>query len=288
MKAMKKILPILIITVMIFFAAIDNQEQKIESGILKVHFIDVGQADSILIQNNEQAMLIDAGNNSDSDAVVSYIKAQNIKRLDYVVGTHPHEDHIGGLDSVIKSFDIGIVYMPKVMNTTKTFLDVLSAVKEKGLKVTAPKPNVSFELGGDAICTIIAPNGSSYGSLNDYSIVIKVTHEENSFLFTGDAEEISEKEMIEKGFSLVANVLKIAHHGSNSSTIQEFLDQVNPKYAIISVGEGNKYGHPDKIVMDRLKDRGTIVYRTDKNGTIVATSDGKIITFTTNRGSYSK
>lgn len=288
MKAMKKILPILIITVMIFFAAIDNQEQKIESGILKVHFIDVGQADSILIQNNEQAMLIDAGNNSDSDAVVSYIKAQNIKRLDYVVGTHPHEDHIGGLDSVIKSFDIGIVYMPKVMNTTKTFLDVLSAVKEKGLKVTAPKPNVSFELGGDAICTIIAPNGSSYGSLNDYSIVIKLTHGENSFLFTGDAEEISEKEAIEKGFSLVANVLKIAHHGSNSSTIQEFLDQVNPKYAIISVGEGNKYGHPDKKVMDRLKDRGTIVYRTDKNGTIVATSDGKIITFTTNRGSYSK
>lgn len=282
---MKKILPFILITIMIIFAAISNPET--EPGILKVHFIDVGQADSILIQSNEQAMLIDAGNNADSDIVVNYIKAQNIKRLDYVVGTHPHEDHIGGLDSVIESFDIGRIYMPKVMNTTKTFEDVLNAVKEKSLKVTTPKPDTSFELG-DSLCTILGPNSSSYEGLNNYSIVIKLTHGENSFLFTGDAEEVSEKEMIGEGFNLEANILKIAHHGSSSSTTQSFLDKVNPEYAIISVGEDNKYRHPDKVVLDRLKGKKVIVYRTDENGTIVATSDSKKVTFNTNKGSYSK
>lgn len=248
------------------------------SGTVKIHYIDVGQADSILIQSDEKAMLIDAGNNGDSEAVVEYIKAQGIKTLTYVIGTHPHEDHIGGLDAVIESFDIDQVYMPKAKSTTKTFEDVLKAISNKGLKVTTPIPRTNLELGS-AKLTILAPNSSSYEETNNHSIVIKLSHRNNSFLFTGDAEDVSEKEMIGKGFDLSADVLKVGHHGSSSSTTKDFLDRVNPKYAVISVGKDNDYGHPHKETIDRLNEKGIIVYRTDEKGTVVATSDGDSIIF---------
>lgn len=260
-----------------------NEESKqnnnyAELGKLKVHFIDVGQADSILIQSDEQAMLIDAGNNADSKDVVAYIKSRNINKLDYIVGTHPHEDHIGGLDAVIESFDIGVIYMPKAMSTTKTFEDVLNAISKKGMKVTTPVPGTTVELG-KASFTILAPNSDSYEETNNYSIVIKLEHGNNSFLFTGDAEDISEKEMIDKNYDLSADVLKVGHHGSSSSTTQEFLMKVNPKYAVICVGKDNKYGHPHKETMDSLNKKGIKIYRTDESGTITAISDGESITF---------
>lgn len=253
---------------------------------LKVHFIDVGQADSILIQQEDFNMLVDAGNNNDSQLVLDYLKENGVKKLDYVVGTHPHEDHIGGLDKVIEEFDIEKVYMPKVTTNTKTFEDVLNAVKKKGLKITSPTPGSEFKLG-DAVCTIFGPNGKEYEDLNDYSIVIKVTYKDTSFLLTGDAEGICEKEMLSKGFDISADVLKLGHHGSGSSTTKAFLDKVNPKYAIVSAEKGNDYGHPHKSTMDKLKSKEIAVYRTDESGTIVCTSDGKSLKFNVKPGSYS-
>lgn len=268
----------------------DNQ-QKDTSNVsvnkkLKVHFIDVGQADSILIQTPDgKSMLIDAGNNADGQAVVSYLKGQGVSKIDILVGTHPHEDHIGGMDNVINSFEIGQIYMPKVSHTTKTYEDVLTAISRKGLKITSPTPGSTFSLG-EVRFTILAPNSSTYEDMNDYSIVLKMEYGNTSFLFTGDAEQVSENEIIAKGYNLKADVLKVGHHGSSSSTSQAFLDKVSPKYAVIMVGSDNNYGHPHKETMDKLEAKGIPVYRTDENGTIVATSDGNNITFNTQPGSY--
>ncbi|MBW9150366.1 MBL fold metallo-hydrolase [Clostridium sp. CM028] len=270
--------------------AVDNSTPAIANvvvdGELKVHYIDVGQADSILIQQGSSSMLVDAGNNEDSETVKNYMSNKGIKKLDFVVGTHPHEDHVGGLDYVINSFQVGKIYMPKRTATTKTFKDVVNAIKSKGLKITAPTPGESFKLG-EATCTILAPNGSEYKDVNNESIVIKVTFGSNSFLFTGDAENISENEMLSKGFNVSADLLKVGHHGSNSSTTEGFLNKVNPKYAVISVGKDNSYGHPHKSTMEKLQAKGIKVYRTDENGTIVATSNGKDITFNVKAASYS-
>ncbi|MCB2291014.1 MBL fold metallo-hydrolase [Clostridium sp. CS001] len=254
-------------------------------GELKVHYIDVGQADSILIQQGSISMLIDAGNNADSELVKKYISDQGITNLDFLIGTHPHEDHIGGLDYVINSFKVGKIYMPKATSTTKTFQDVVVAIKNKGMKIAVPTPGGTFKLG-EATCTILAPNGNGYEDVNNESIVIKVTFGSNSFLFTGDAEDISEKEMLSKGYDLKSDVLKIGHHGSASSTTQGFLDVVNPKYAVVSVGKDNSYGHPVQSTMDRLKNKNITLYRTDENGTIVATSNGKDISFNVKPASY--
>lgn len=255
------------------------------NGQLKVHYIDVGQADSILVQQGGQNMLIDAGNNADSNTVVNYLKRQGVSKVDVLIGTHPHEDHIGGMDAVIKSFDIGIVYMPKVTSTTQTFKDVVTAMNAKGLKATIPVPGNTFKLGGSA-CTILAPNGSGYGDLNNYSIVLKLVYGSNKFIFEGDAEGISENQILNKGFDISADVIKIGHHGSNSSSTQTYINHVKPKYAVISAGKGNSYGHPHQKTMTLLKDMGIPIYRTDEAGTIICTSDGKNISFNCNPGSY--
>lgn len=259
-----------------------------KSGVkaeLKVHFIDVGQADSILIQQGEQSMLVDAGNNDDGNLVKDYLQKQGIKNLEFLVGTHPHEDHIGGLDYVINAFKVGKLYMPKASSNTKTFTDVVNAAKNKGLSFTAPNPGESFKLG-EATVTILSPNGSGYEDLNNYSIVVKVAFGNTTFLLTGDAEDVSEKEIMAKGFDVSSTVLKVGHHGSNSSTTAEFLSKVNPKYAVISVGKDNTYGHPKQNILDRLRGKNIPVYRTDESGTIVATSNGTSVTFSAKSGTY--
>lgn len=256
----------------------NEKENIVVSGKLKVHFIDVGQADSILIEQDSKYMLIDAGNNADGKLVKNYLMEQGVKTLEYVIGTHPHEDHIGGLDYVINDFNINKIYLPKATSTTKTFQDVVVAIKNKGMKASIPKPGESFNLGS-AKCTILAPNSSEYSSLNNNSVVIKLEFGSNSFLFTGDAEDISEKEILAKGFNVKVDLLKVGHHGSRTSTTNEFLSKVNPKYAVISCAAENDYGHPHKETISKLKSKSIPMYRTDELGTIIATSDGKTITF---------
>jgi competence protein ComEC len=254
-------------------------------ALLTVHFVDVGQADCILVRTpGGHSMLVDAGNNADADTVTSYLAKQGVKRLDVLVGTHPHEDHIGGLDVVIQQYQIGQIYMPKVRTNTKTFRDVLLAIKTKGLKVKSPIPGFNIDLDPTVNVQILAPNSPRYKDLNNYSIVLKVTYNKTSFLLTGDAERESENEMLlSSAVSPKADVLKVGHHGSNSSTSAAFLKAVAPKYAVICVGKDNKYGHPSQTTINRLKRAGVKIYRTDLNGNIIAKSDGQKIVIKTTK-----
>lgn len=246
---------------------------------LIVDYIDVGQADSILVRNKEMAMLIDAGNNEDGKDVVNYLKTKGVTKLNYVIGTHPHEDHIGGLDDVINSdIEIENILMPKITTNTKTFEDVLDAIKNKGLDIKAPEKGYEFKIG-EANCKVMTDSILDKDNLNLSSIVIRLTFGNNSFLFMGD----SEKENEETIFWPKTDVLKVGHHGSNTSSSQEFLEQVLPKYAIIMAGEGNSYGLPKDEIIKRLENLGTTIYRTDKNGTIEITSDGNEIKIKTEK-----
>lgn len=251
------------------------------TGELIIHFLDVGQADSILLElPNNEIMLIDAGNNSDGRKVVSYLRDKGIDTIDYLIGTHPHADHIGGLDDVIDNFEIGRIYLPQVIHTSKTFEDVLLAVQRKGKKITPARAGVSILNESELKIYFLSPIRNDYDDLNHYSAVIKVDFLNKSFLFTGDAEIPNEEEMIEKyGSRLKSHVLKVGHHGSNTSTSEEFIEKVVPDYAVISVGKDNSYGHPSTLVIQRLQNHGVKIYRTDLQGTIIARSDGQQILF---------
>lgn len=249
---------------------------------VQVTFLDVGQADAILIRSDNSIMLIDAGSNSSAQNLVNTLKDMGISKIDVLVGTHPHEDHIGGMDMVIDEFDIGQIYMPDVTANTRTFEDVLEAIENKGLNITIPVPGSSFPLGS-AEWTILAPNSERYSDTNDYSIVIRLVHGDNSFLFTGDAHARSEEEMLNSSLTLQSDVLKVGHHGSRSSTSEEFLNAVSPEYAVILLGADNSYGHPHEETMEILNAGGIQIYRTDMNGDITFTSDASALTVETER-----
>ncbi|MFT8348849.1 ComEC/Rec2 family competence protein [Clostridium saccharoperbutylacetonicum] len=253
-------------------------ETKTIGNMVKIHYIDVGQGNSELIQVEDKNILIDAGT-SDRKAL-DYLKSLGIKKLDYVIATHPHEDHIGSMDDVIKAFDIGKFYSPKVTTTTKTFENMINALKEKNLKLTVPKVSNKLNIG-NATLTFLAPNNTQYENLNNYSIVCKLKYGNTSFIFMGDAEEISEGDILQKQLDVKADIIKVGHHGSRSSSTKAFLEKVNPKYAVISCEKGNDYGHPHKVTIDKLNAKNINVFRTDLEGTIIATSDGNEITFNT-------
>ena len=234
-----------------------------EDENLRVYCFDVGQGDSILIANEGKTMLIDASTNEMGSTVVDYLNNLGISKIDYLVGTHPHEDHIGGLDDVIKNFDIGTIYMPNVVATTKTYEDVIDEIADKNLKVTTPKIGDTFNVG-NASCEVMYV-GNNTDDYNECSIVIKMDFNDVSYLFTGDADENVEKS---REWPKI-DILKVGHHGSSTSSTTEFLEQIKPKIALISVGEGNSYGHPNQSALNRLNNIGAKIYRTDENETIL-------------------
>ena len=248
-------------------------------GTLEVHYIDVGQGDATLIKCGSHAMLIDGGNNNKGTTVQLYLKKQGVESLDYVIGTHPDADHIGGLDVIVYKYNCDTVIMPDYEKDTKTYQELVDVIHDKNMKITYPVVGEQYALG-EAKFTIIAPNSNSYGgNANDYSVAILLEYGKNRFLFTGDAEEASETEMLSNGIELSADVYKVAHHGSRSASTQEFINAVRPKYAVISCGEGNSYGHPHAEVLNRLRSMGVEVFRTDEQGSIIASSDGENITW---------
>ena len=248
-------------------------------GTLEVHYIDVGQGDATLIKCGSHAMLIDGGNNNKGTTVQLYLKKQGVESLDYVIGTHPDADHIGGLDVIVYKYNCEKVIMPDYEKDNKTYQELVDVIHDKNMKITYPVVGEQYALG-EAKFTIIAPNSNSYGgNANDYSVAILLEYGKNCFLFTGDAEEASEAEMLTNGIDISADVYKVAHHGSRSASTQEFLNAVHPKYAVISCGEGNSYGHPHAEVLNRLRSMGVDVFRTDEQGSIIASSDGENITW---------
>ncbi len=260
-------------------AAQQPQEQAqsvVLSEKLKIHIIDVGQGDSTLVElPNGTAMLIDAGEREYGRSVVSYVKALGYKRIDYLVGTHPHSDHIGGLQTVIESFDIGNIYMPKKSSTTATFTNLLKAIQKKGLKVETAKAGKLIFEDENLNVSLISPVNDNYGDeMNLYSAVVKITYGEMRFLFMGDAETENEEQMTD----VSAEFIRIGHHGSRTSSGEEFVRRVGAQIAVVSVGEDNSYGLPNDDVLSRWKAAGATLYRTDQSGSLVFESDGASIT----------
>lgn len=247
----------------------DKIDAKVKENF-SVSFIDVGQADSVLIRNGNYNMLIDAGNNEDGEKLVNYFKSLGIEEFTYVFATHPHEDHIGGMDDIINNFKIDNYYMSNKLSTTKTFMDVLDALDRRNLKYTVPNKGDTLKLG-DANIKVIYP-GDDKSNINDSSIVLKITYGKNSFLLTGDATSNVERKIYNE--DIKSDVLKVAHHGSSYSSTDVFLDKVKPYYAVISVGKNNIYNHPSNKTLEKLNKRNIKVYRTDLDGTIVFISDG--------------
>lgn len=248
---------------------------------LKVHYLNVGQGDSIFLElPNSETMLIDAAEKSEENKIKSYIENLGYAKIDYVVATHPHADHIGGLATIIKSFDIKNIYMPKVVSTSKTYENLLSTIASKNLKVKNAKAGISIINQNDLKIEIISPKKDTYNNLNNYSAVIKLIYKNCTFLFMGDAETQIEDEI---QYSIKADVIKVGHHGSNTSSGASFVQKVHPKYAIISVGKENKY-HPNKDVLECWKAVGAEIYRTDEDGTVIIESDGNLLAISSKNG----
>jgi len=244
---------------------------------LRVHFIDVGQGDSILIHGPDIAILIDAGPRGAGETVVDYLRSKGVTKLDLVISTHPHEDHIGGMIQVLKAFEVTEVMDPGVAHTSKTFEEYLDLIDSKGIRFTEARAGMSRKLGGGIRLDILHPTQPRADDLNDASIVTRLSFGQVAFLFTGDAEVSAEKEMLVAGRNLRANVLKVGHHGSSTSSSPDFVRAVGPAYAVIMLGEGNRYGHPHRETIELLADSELQVYRTDQHGHIVFTTNGKAV-----------
>ena len=247
-------------------------------GEMQLHVIDVGQGDSTLIMSKDGIVLVDAGPGSAEDSLVEYLKDVGITTIDYAIFTHPDEDHIGGADVVINNFEVKNVIMPNATKTTKTFEKMIEAIEQSNANVIEATSGASYTLG-DIAFRILAPNKASYDATNNYSVVVKLTYGNNTFMLTGDAESESESEILAKypASELRADFLKVGHHGSSTSTSTAFLTAVSPSIASISCGEDNKYNHPHRETIEKLQGANIKVYRTDLLSTIVFVCDGNTI-----------
>ena len=258
-----------------------NSSSREQKDLLTVTFLDVGQGDAAVLQCGGQSMMIDGGKAKASSYIYSWLKKNQISHLDVMVATHTDADHIGGLSGALNYAKVGTAYCPVTSGTTKTFQSFVKYLKKQGKSITVPKAGDEFSLGGAQVRILGPTDPQAEG--NNSSIVLKVTFGDTSFLFTGDAEREEEQELLESGYDLESTVLKVGHHGSDTSTSYLFLRTVNPQYAVISVGADNTYGHPTEAVLSRLRDADVKTYRTDLQGTITAVSDGKKVTFQTER-----
>lgn len=243
-----------------------------------LYVFDVGQGDSILLHNGEYNVLIDAGPNSSEDKLIGELDELGLERLDCLVLTHPHEDHIGGADKVIENYKIDTLLMPDTISSSRTFESVLDAAEDAELEITVPRRGDKFSLG-DLYFTVLAPDEGIQNETNDYSIVLKVEHGDCTFILTGDAEASSEAEMLDffGADALKCDFLKSGHHGSSTSSSREFIHALSPSIAAISCGAGNSYGHPHEKVTKLYREEGITIYRTDTDGTLTFVSDGSSV-----------
>jgi len=300
MKIFKRILVVTALLVILLMAVSDTfgfvsyEDMMVFLGLrppvfttaeLSVHFIDVGQGDSTLIISGDRTVLIDAGDSEGGQAVRSYLVSQKVDHLDYIIATHPHSDHTGGIETVLESFETGTLLIPVFSENGKSEDDLYAwhelnrTAEAAGIAMTEAVPGMTLDLGISSL-SVLAPSGD-YDEINNYSVVTELVHGDNSFLITGDAETESEADMLKSGVLEDIDVLKAGHHGSSTSTGSEFLEIVKPEYAVISCGAGNSYNHPSASVMKRLGEYGVRVFRTDLQGSIIAESDGKTICFLT-------
>ncbi len=278
MSFVKKLILFILVLLLVLVAVYEYEKPAppLDENIMEVTFIDVGQGDSsvIILPNTNEVILIDTGEADQLNKVTRFLDRKGIKTIDYLIATHPHSDHIGGMADIVNRYNILNVYMPRAYHDTKTYETLLTAIKNKGLKVTEAKAGVSLPTE-NVTATFVAPNGSNYEELNDYSAVLRLTYKDKSFLFTGDAEKISENEMSDSGAPLDANVLKVGHHGSSTSSKKKFLRKVKPEYAVICA-DGVSYNHPHKSTLEALENCNPYIeiLSTYDNGNITFLTDG--------------
>lgn len=259
-------------------AEVTETEKKIPEGEqIEIHYIDVGQADATLIMSSGEAMLIDGGNVEDSSLIYAYLKEQQVEQLDYIIATHVHEDHVGGLAGALNYAEVETVYCPVKEYDAEHFQNFQKYVELQGKEIQVPEVGTSFELGY-ATCTILGVN-TIRDDENNTSIVLKIEFGDQSFLFCGDVEEAAESLILASGQNINCDVLKVPHHGSDSSMSYAWLLGASPQYAVISAGKDNEYGHPHQDIIQRLEMTGVEIYRTDQQGHIICTSDGKHVEF---------
>ncbi len=282
-KALKGLVWAVIVTVAAIAGLIFGKDALTEApsvpvsgGEVQFHFIDVGQGDAALIRTGKGDILIDAGTNSSEEELKAYLDSLGVTDIEYAVFTHPHEDHIGGADMVLNTYNVKRVVLPDATSTSKTFERMMDAIEAEKCEVIEATPDKTFTVD-ELTCTILAPVSTSYTETNNYSVVIRADYGETSVLFTGDAEVDSEEEMLERYLlsgKLDCDLLKAGHHGSDTSSSQPFLDAVTPVYAVISCGAGNSYGHPVQEILARYEAMKIGIYRTDLEGSIVFTTTG--------------